>query len=62
MNKELKDRLLPLIQEASKKGVNVISYKSFSEYLRHNREYNMRCHLMPYKYLYGSLVREAIYT
>jgi hypothetical protein len=60
MNKELKDRLLPLVREAKQNGVDVISYKSFTDYLKDNHEYNMRCHLMPYKYLYGSLIKEAI--
>jgi hypothetical protein len=60
MNKEIKDRLLHLIREAKVNGVDVISYKSFAKYLKHNHEYNMKCQLIPYKYLYGSLVKEAI--
>ncbi len=60
MNKELKNRLLPLIREANENGVDIISYKNFTDYLKDNHEYNMKCHLMPYKYLYGSLVKEAI--
>ena len=60
MNKEMKDRLFPLIREAKENGVDIISYKSFNDYLKDNQQYSMRCHLMPYKYLYGSFVKEAI--
>lgn len=60
MNQDIKNRLLCLIKTASKNGVNVEDYNSFVNYLRQNKEYNIKCHLIMYKYLYGSLIREAI--
>lgn len=62
MNPDIKNKLLFLIKIANEQGVDVTSYNSFVNFLNNNRQYNTKCHLIPYKYLYGSLVREAIST
>lgn len=60
MNELTKNKLFMLLREAHDNHVNISSYKAFVVYLNENMEYNIKCHLMMHKYLYGSFVKEAM--
>lgn len=50
--------ILKLI-EANASSIDITSYRSFMFYLKDQKEFNLRCRLIDYKYLYGSLVSQA---
>jgi len=59
INDKIYNRIILKLIEANASSVDIISYRSFMFYLRDQKEFNLRCWLIDYKYLYGSLVNQA---
>jgi len=53
------NKIILKLVEAKSLSVDIASYKSFMFYLRNQKEFNLRCVLIDYRYLYGSLVSQA---
>lgn len=53
------NRIILKLIEANHLAVDITSYKSFMTFLKENKEFNLRCRLIDYRYLYGSLVNQA---